>query len=213
VRDITEDSFTAWRENSELSPKTVNDLLSNTSAFLNWMKRRRLVAANPLEHVQKISNDSPGGFRHALSVAEIGRLLHVAPAHRATVYQTILYTGLRRQEINGLRWGDFDFTTNPPQLKVPSSISKNRKESTHFLRPELTETLTAFRPVYAKSGDWVFRGQVPRVPTFKRDLAKAGIPFEDERGRRVDLHALGPERIARSPQSRSKISKNFAIVN
>jgi hypothetical protein len=28
------------------------------------------------------------------------------------------------------------------------------------------------------------------VPTFKRDLAKAGIPFEDERGRRADLHAL-----------------------
>ena len=190
VRDITEDSFTAWREDSGLSPKTVNDLLSNTSAFLNWMKRRRLIANNPLEHVEKISNDSPGGFRRALSVAEIGQLLRVAPPHRATVYQTILYTGLRRQEINGLRWGDFDFTTNPPRLKVPSSISKNRKESTHFLRPELTETLTAFRPAHAKSGDWVFRGQVPRVPTFKRDLAKAGIPFEDERGRRVDLHAL-----------------------
>jgi len=190
VRDITEDSFTAWREDSGLSPKTVNDLLSNTSAFLNWMKRRRLIASNPLEHVEKISNDSPGGFRRALSVAEIERLLRVAPTHRATVYQTILYTGLRRQEINGLRWGDFDFTTNPPRLKVPSSISKNRKESTHFLRPELTETLTAFRPAHAKSGDWVFRGQVPRVPTFKRDLAKAGIPFEDERGRRVDLHAL-----------------------
>ena len=72
-----------------------------------------------------------------MSVAEIERLWRVAPPHRATVYQTILYTGLRRQEINGLRWGDFDFTTNPPQLKVPSPISKNRKESTHFLRPEL----------------------------------------------------------------------------
>jgi integrase len=73
--------------------------------------------------------------------------------------------GLRRQEINGLRWDDFDFTTNPPQLKVPSSISKNRKESTHFLRPKLTETLTAFRPFHAKSGDWVFRGKVSRLPT------------------------------------------------
>ena len=60
----------------------------------------------------------------------------------------------------------------------------------HFLRPELTETLKAFRPAEAKAGDWAFRGQVPHVPTFKRDLAAAGIPFEDERGRRVDLHAL-----------------------
>jgi integrase len=159
-------------------------------AFLNWMKRRSLIVANPLEHVQKVSNDSPGGFRRALSVDEIKCLLRVAPAHRATVYQTILYTGLRRQEINGLRWGDFEFEAVPPRLHVPSSISKNRKASTHFLRPELTETLTRFRPADAKPGDWAFRGNVPRVPTFKRDLAAAGIPFEDERGRRVDLHAL-----------------------
>ena len=31
---------------------------------------------------------------------------------------------------------------------------------------------------------------MPRIPTFKSDLAKAGIPFQDERGRRIDLHAL-----------------------
>jgi integrase len=154
------------------------------------MKRRRLIVANPLEHVRKVSNDLPGNFRRALSVDEINRLLSAAPAHRGTIYQTILYTGLRRQEINGLRWGDFDFTVTPARLKVPSSISKNRKESVHFLRPELTETLKAFRPAEAKVGDWAFRGQVPRIPTFKRDLAAAGIPFEDERGRRVDLHAL-----------------------
>src|SRR5258708_7152538 len=133
LRDITEDSFTAWREKSGLSPKTVNDLLSNMGAFLNWMKRRRLIVANPLEHVRKVSNDSPGNFRRALSVDEINRLLSAAPAHRATVYQTILYTGLRRQEINELRWGDFDFTVTPTRLKVPSSISQNRKDSVHFL--------------------------------------------------------------------------------
>ena len=56
--------------------------------------------------------------------------------------------------------------------------------------PELTDTLKAFRPTEAKAGNWAFRGHVPRVPTFKRNLGAAGIPFEDERGRRVDLHAL-----------------------
>ena len=38
--------------------------------------------------------------------------------------------------------------------------------------------------------EYVFRGKLPRIPTMKRDLAKAGIPFQDESGRRVDLHAL-----------------------
>ena len=31
---------------------------------------------------------------------------------------------------------------------------------------------------------------MPRIPTFKRDLAAADIPFEDARGRRIDLHGL-----------------------
>jgi integrase len=31
---------------------------------------------------------------------------------------------------------------------------------------------------------------VPDVETLKRDLARAGIPFVDELGRRADLHAL-----------------------
>ena len=73
---------------------------------------------------------------------------------------------------------------------MPSSISKNRKESIHYLRPELVTSLRTFRPANAKPEDFVFRGQMPRIPTFKRDLAAAGIPFEDVRGRHIDLHRL-----------------------
>ncbi len=102
----------------------------------------------------------------------------------------MMYTGLRRSELNGLKWGDFDFTVTPSRLRVPSSLSKNRKESTHFLRPELTAAILAVRPAGVQPGDWVFRGTIPRVPTFKSDLKAAEIPFEDARGRRVDLHAL-----------------------
>lgn len=190
LRDVTADSFVRWRRSSDLSPKSLNDLLATATTFFLWMQRQGLLAANPLKDVPKISYDSGRRFRRALSVDEIKRLLAVAPVHRAAVYQTIVYTGLRREEVNRLKWGDFDFTADPVRLTVPSSISKNRKESTHFLRPELARTLSAFRPAHAKPADPAFRGCVPRVPTLKGDLKAAGIPFEDERGRRVDLHAL-----------------------
>jgi hypothetical protein len=36
----------------------------------------------------------------------------------------------------------------------------------------------------------VFRRMIPRIPAFKKDLEAAGIPFEDVRGRRIDIHAL-----------------------
>ena len=190
IRDVTAPSFTDWREQSGLSPKTVNDLLGSLRTMILWMKRKRLLVADPLAEIRKVSNPHVGGFRRSLSVEEIQRLLAESPRHRAVVYQTILYTGLRRAEMNGLKWDDFKLTEVHPCVRVPSSLSKNRKESIHHLRPELVDTLTAFRPADAQPGDYVFRGLMPRIPTFKGDLAKAGISFEDARGRRIDLHAL-----------------------
>ncbi|MEI6465153.1 MAG: site-specific integrase, partial [Verrucomicrobiota bacterium] len=106
------------------------------------------------------------------------------------MYLTILDTGLRSSEMKGLNWEDFDFEANPPCVRVPSSISRNRKSSVHGLRPELVAALKQFRPALSMPFEWAFRGKVPRVPTFKRDLEAANIPFEDERGRRVDIHSL-----------------------
>jgi integrase len=190
VREVTAQSFSDWRDRSGLAPKTVNDLLGSLRTMILWMKRKRLLVADPLADVRKVSNPNVGSFRRSLSVEEIQRLLAKSPRHRAVVYLTIIYTGLRRSEMNGLKWDDFKLTETHPHVRVPSSLSKNRKESIHHLRPELVETLTAFRPADAKPEDFVFRGLMPRVPTFKGDLASAGIPFEDARGRRIDIHAL-----------------------
>lgn len=190
IRDVTAASFTRWRDTSGLSPKSVNDLLGSMRTFLLWMKRERLILADPLAEVRKVANPGVGGFRRALSADDIQKLLEKSPPHRARVYLAMVYTGLRRKELAGLKWGDFDFEAKPVQLKVPSSLSKNRKESTHYLRPEVVAAVQALRSKDTKLEHYVFRGLIPRVPTFKKDLAAAGIPFEDARGRRVDIHAL-----------------------
>lgn len=190
VRDITAQSFTTWRTQSDLRPKTLNDLLAAVSSLLHWMERQQLILSNPLRHIERVHDRAPREFRRALLPEDAQRLLDVAPPHRAIVYLTILYTGLRSAELKGLKWGDFDLDGESPCVRVPSSISKNRKSSVHNLRPELVEALRRFRPVHAMPFEWVFRGLVPRVPTFKRDLKAARIPFEDESGRRVDIHAL-----------------------
>ncbi len=190
VCDVTVASFSEWSRQSGLSPKTRNCLLGAMTVLLRWMERRQLILANPLKHVEKVPNRPAGSFRRALSPAEAQRLLEVAPPHRAGVYLAALYTGLRRAELNGLKWEDFDLEANPPTLRVPSSISKNRKASVHCVRPELVASLKAAKPTDAKPSDWVFRGKVPRVPTFKQDLKRAKIAFEDAQGRRVDLHSL-----------------------
>jgi len=190
IRDVTAQSFIDWRDSSGLSPKTVNDLMCTMRTFLLWMKRKRLILDDPLSVVRKVANPGAGSFRRALSADEAQRLLIKAPPHRALVYLALMYTGLRRAELNGLKWDDFDFTVTPTRLRVPSSLSKNRKESTLFLRPELTKAILAVKPPSTRADAWVFRGTIPRIPTFKSDLKSADIPFEDARGRRIDLHAL-----------------------
>ena len=190
IRDVTPATFKRWRDSSGLSPKTVNDLLGSMRTFLLWMKRERLILADPLAEVRKVANPNVGNFRRSLSVDEVNRLLKKSPPYRSLVYLTMIYTGLRRSELNDLKWGDFNFETKPAQLKVPSSISKNRQESIHFLRPELTAALLAARPKGVKPERLAFRGLIPRVQTMQKDLAAVGIPFKDARGRRIDIHAL-----------------------
>lgn len=57
------------------------------------------------------------------------------------------------------------------------------------LRAHLVEALKSIRADNALPSEWAFHQQAPRISTMRRNLTKAGIAFENERGR-VDLHAL-----------------------
>lgn len=48
LRDITADSFQAWRARQDKAAKTVNDYLDAKGAFLKWMVRNEGCAANQL---------------------------------------------------------------------------------------------------------------------------------------------------------------------
>lgn len=190
LRDVTPRSFCDWRARSKLAPKYVNDLHGAAVGLMHWLERQQLLLANPLKHVEKVSNASPGGYRRALSAVEIPKLLAAAPESRAWVYLVILYTGLRRHELNRLTWGDFQLETAPYSVSLSAKITKNRKPAVLGLRPEVVEALHRRRPEDSMPFEWVFRGKVPAVSKLHKDLIAAGIPTVDERGRRLDVHAL-----------------------
>lgn len=89
-----------------------------------------------------------------------------------------------------IRWGDFDLESGKPSLLFRASVSKNRKEAKIPFNDELAAALRAFRPADAAPFQFAFRGRVPKMETFRRDLAKAGIVYLDDQGRRVDFHSL-----------------------
>jgi integrase len=129
-------------------------------------------------------------YRRALSQEEIKNLLTNAPHFRAVVYLTAIYTGLRRKELNHLKWGDLHLDGPQPFVCAPASITKNKKEAKLPLRPEVVEAVKSIRPTDASPFQWVFHGRVPRMRTFQKDLSKAGIVVVDESRRRMDFHAL-----------------------
>lgn len=190
LRDVTPVSFCNWRARTTHAPKYFNDLQSSMSGLLHWLERQQLLLVNPLKHVDKVSNATRTPFRRALSLVEVTRLMQVAPPSRAWVYLVILYTGLRRYELNRLKWGDFELDTETPSVRLTAAITKNRKAARLRLRPEVVHALRGRRPADSMPFEWVFRGKVPSVPKLHRDLVAAGIPVTDDRGRRVDVHAL-----------------------
>ena len=75
-------------------------------------------------------------------------------------------------------------------LRIHAAVNKNRKEQALPLHRELAEVLQQRKPADSKTDDLVVVNGVPKMKEFRQDLAKAGIPFLDERGHRMDYHAL-----------------------
>lgn len=191
LSDVDVRSFLQWRAESGLKPKTLNDLRAAVSVFFGWLVEQGFAVVNPFASLKAVKlppRDSQ--FRRSLSFAEMGRLLAVAPPHRRLVYLVAAYTGLRRKEMMNLRWADLHLEGEAPFVRVPASISKNRRSASLPLVPDVAAALRAQKPADVSPFAFVLRGLVPRVPTFKEDLATAEIPFVDPFGRRVDLHAL-----------------------
>ena len=189
VRDITPDSFQAWRGRQRMSPKTLNDYLAAVISMCGWLIRNGRMVSNPLLAVARVeTRGKETRIRRAFTPDEIRKLLEVS-GPRATLYLTALHTGLRRAELEGLRWGDVHLDAAPPYLTVRASMSKNHKEASLPLHPELAARLMTLRPVNAAADGLVF-AKLNRMVEFKRDLADAGIPFLDAHGRRADFHSF-----------------------
>lgn len=182
-------SFCEWRARSDLSPKTLNDVLRNACTFLRSLVQQRILQDNPLTSVKRADTRLVKRFRRALSEDEQRRLLAAAPAFRATIYLLVLETGIRRKELNELKVSDFVFDTPAPFVLLPASITKNRKPAHMRLRPHVVEAVRSAMPNNPLPSEWVFHNRVPRISTISRDLKRAGIQFENEYGR-IDLHAL-----------------------
>jgi len=126
--------------------------------------------------------------RRALTNDEVRRLLAVS-GRRRVVYLAAVTTGLRRGELAAIEKGDLHLSGQKPYLKARASTTKNRKEAVIWLGEELAQELRRIVPADAHEDARVFES-IPTMKEMRADLKAAGIPLLDERGYRVDFHAL-----------------------
>ena len=191
VKDITADSFLAWRSaNSGKAAKTLNEYLDAIRGLLNWMREKDRIPVCPLKTVKKVDGRGKDRrVRRALSFEEMQNLLAVC-GPRKVVYLAAACTGLRRAELGALQWCDVRLDAPAPYLVVRAATAKNRKEQPMPLHADLVAELRALAPALAGGGAEIVFKRVPSMEVFRSDLKKAGITFLDDRGRRADFHAL-----------------------
>ncbi|MGB7748682.1 MAG: site-specific integrase [Verrucomicrobiia bacterium] len=187
--NVSADSFQSWLcAHPELSAKTSNDYLDAARCFFNWLIQKKRFSVNPLESVDKVKTAGmQTRERRAFALDEFARLLAVA-GERKPVYMMAFYTGLRRSEIAGLRWADVHLDDARPYVLARASTTKNGKEEPLPLHSDLIVVLREIKGV-SQPDELVFK-RFPRIERFKRDMAKANIPYRDALGRYADFHAL-----------------------
>ena len=149
-----------------------------------------MVGEKPLEFVRLVDTRRVEKFRRAFLQDEMQRMHSAAPHERAAIYLTAVNTGLRRNEMKQLTIADLALELPEPFLRVRASTEKHPKESRFRLKPEVVDAIRSILPDLAPPHYRVFAGRIPRVRTFKKDLAQAGIPFLDAHGRRRNSHAV-----------------------
>jgi len=146
------------------------------------------MAADPLVNVDKVDESSDiRRQRRALSADELLRLMEAIPDQYKAVYRFMLNTGLRRQEVEDLQWGDVRLDSPAPFLKLRPKATKSRRADTLPLRGDVAAELRTMRGD-AGDGDRVF-DRTPAMDEHRNFLAAAGIPYKDEQGYRFDFHA------------------------
>jgi len=114
-RQVTRAHVIAWRndlKNRLLSPSTIRRKLSALTSIFDYLCEKNAVPLNPVHGVERPKESANEGKTPALSVDQARRLLKAPPADTPkgkrdrAILATLLYHGLRREELCSLRVKD-----------------------------------------------------------------------------------------------------------
>ncbi len=148
-RTVTRAHVIAWRETleaRELSPTTIRRKLSALSSLYEYLCERNAVAGNPVDGVKRPMANGNEGSTPALSDDQARRLLEAPPedtlkgVRDRAIVAALLYHGMRREELCGLRVKDVQSREGVKHLRVKGKRDKIRYIPLHPQAQRLIES-------------------------------------------------------------------------
>jgi len=175
-------------------------------------RRRRAMSDNEIERFLRAAEEDDAEQAERFAVHGKNRMSAQAGWHvvgypvrvpQAPLWRAFVETGARYGELTRVTWRDVDL--DGALLRLPEEITKSGKARAIPLLPTLVGELRALLPIHERvlgrvvlAGDRVFLSPAGKAYSwastnlgrqFDRQLERAGIPRDDDRGR-LDIHAL-----------------------
>ena len=174
------------RDGSELSPSSRRSLHSALSGALEQAVRDGILEDNPMRRVERAKRGKGGraAKMRAFDIDQIEKLLEQTADHRHdALVRTALLTGMRRGELIGLRWTDFDLDgraiTVEGQLDGDdhAETKTDAGERSIDIGDELADLLVA-------------HGAAEMSRLSRLDSARSDLVFTDRFGQALDSRAI-----------------------
>jgi integrase/recombinase XerD len=166
LRSITRAHVIAWRkhlESRELAPSSIRRKLSALSALFDYLCERNAVVGNPIDGVKRPMSNNNEGSTPALGDAQVRKLLDAPPADTLkgvrdrAILATLLYHGIRREKLCGLRVKDMQSRQGVLHFRVKGKRGKVRFVPVQVLAQRLIEEYLALAGHAADTSGPVFR--------------------------------------------------------
>jgi len=152
LRTVTRAHVIAWRKDLEarrlpepLSAATIRRKLSALSSLFDYLCEKNAVAGNPVDGVKRPLANGNEGSTPALGDAQARKLLEAPPddtlkgKRDRAILATLLYHGLRREELCGLRVKDMQSRQGVVHFRVKGKRDKIRFVPVHAAAQRLIE--------------------------------------------------------------------------
>lgn len=148
-RTVSRAHVIAWRElleRRELAAPTIRRKLSALSSLFEYLCEKNAVAGNPVDGVKRPMVNSNEGSTPALSDGQARKLLEAPPEDTLkgirdrAIIATLLYHGMRREELCSLKVKDLQSRQGVIHLKVQGKRGKIRFVPAHAQAQRLIES-------------------------------------------------------------------------